>query len=198
MEDLDDSELLRRLLGGSEPAARVFVHRFGPAVMRTLRGFRQFPQADIEDLYQEVFRKAFDRDCAALSAWQGTGSLAAYMASIARRLAIDRHKAQQAEPGHEPLEDPDALVGDAADPESTAHVNEMRRMMRTAIQQVGPPHTALLDLVDLQGLSYAEAGARLGRTANHVGVQVHAARQKLKGLIERDFPALRHLLQDLD
>jgi RNA polymerase sigma factor (sigma-70 family) len=198
VEELDDTELLRLVIGGSEPAARVFVLRFSPSVMRVLRGFHQFGRPEVEDLLQEVFLRIFARDCAALSRWRGMGPLAAYIGAIARNLARDRLQAMGTDPLSEPLDELDLMVDDAPSPEALARLNQLRRMMRTAIQQLGPPHTEVLNLVDLQELSYAGAGERLGRNANHIGVQVHEARQRLRALIARDYPALRDHLHALD
>lgn len=193
MDELDDERIVRELLQGNRRAADVFVRRVQHAIMRSLRGFRQFSASDIEELFQDVFERIFANDCDVLARWRGEGSVAAYVATIARNLARDRLRARS-DHDPEPLDDPDALVGDAADPEAIARVNELRRMMRVAIQQLGPPHEQVLTLVELEEMSYAEAGQRLDRSANYIGVQLHQAKRALRALIERDFPELRFTL----
>lgn len=199
MDDASDLELVLALSNGENAAAaRVFVLRFRHVVMRSLRGFHQFRPDEIEDVFQDVFAKLFANGCERLRAWRGGGSLAAYIGTIARRLALDYLDARQRIPECAPVEDLDELIGDVEDPETVAIINQLQRMMLRAIQQLGPPKTDLLMAVDIHGLSYAEVGRQLNWTPNNVGVQLHNARGALKRLIRQEYPALQTYIGDLN
>lgn len=190
--ELGDRELVNLALDGSESAAKQIVLRHRYVVMGVMRRFRTLTAADADDLFQEVFARLFAEDCAALRRWRGTDDLAAYVRTIARNLALDYLRERRSDLDTDPLQDEDAeLASPDPSPETLALINQLRRMLLEAIQQLGPPHTEAIMLVDMQQLSYAEAAQRLEITPNHLGVRLHHARAALKRLIAQRYPALR-------
>jgi RNA polymerase sigma-70 factor (ECF subfamily) len=195
---VEDRELVGRVLSGDESAAELLVHRHRYVVMRVLRRFRALTPTDIEDLFQEVFGRLFDNRCAALESWRGGNDLAAYVRRIATNLVLDHLRARRNILDDQVLEDPDAFAGDVEDPETAALLNQLRRMMLEAIQQLAPPYAEVIRLVDLEELSYAEAAARLEITSNNLGVRLRNARVSLARLITDRYPALTAYLRDAD
>src|SRR6476661_10737858 len=90
---LSDSELVSRCRAGDQQAWSELVERFSRYVYAiAVQAFR-LPEADAEDVFQEVFARAYEhldklRDDAALKPW---------LAQLTRRLCIDRLRAASRE-----------------------------------------------------------------------------------------------------
>src|SRR5580765_494329 len=86
---LSDAQLVARCRAGDQQAWSELVERFSRYVYAiAVQGFR-LPDADAEDVFQEVFARAYEhldklRDAAALKPW---------LAQLTRRLCIDRLRA---------------------------------------------------------------------------------------------------------
>jgi RNA polymerase sigma factor (sigma-70 family) len=86
---LSDAQLVARCRAGDQQAWSELVERFSRYVYAiAVQGFR-LPEADAEDVFQEVFARAYEhldklRDDAALKPW---------LAQLTRRLCIDRLRA---------------------------------------------------------------------------------------------------------
>ena len=86
---LSDSELVSRCRAGDQQAWNELVERFSRYVYAiSVQGFR-LPESDAEDVFQEVFARAFQhldklRDDSAVRPW---------LAQLTRRLCIDRLRA---------------------------------------------------------------------------------------------------------
>ena len=83
---LSDGDLVNRCLDGDDEAWAVFVERFSSFVYAILmRGFR-LSTHEAEDVFQEVFIRAFDR----LDTVRDADAVKSWLAQITRRLAVDR------------------------------------------------------------------------------------------------------------
>jgi len=193
---MDDRELVALLLSGDASAAETLVLRHRFVVMRALRRFRTLTRADVEDLFQDVFTRLFVNDCAALAAWHGPADLAAYIRRIASNVALDHLRSRRRQPETDPLEESDEIASDVDDPETIALLNQLRRMMLQAIQQLAPPYAEVVQAVDLEDLTYAQVAERLGVTRNNLGVRLHNARKALARVIADRYPALLAYLRD--
>jgi RNA polymerase sigma-70 factor (ECF subfamily) len=98
---LGDAELVARCRRGSEEAWAELVQRFSPYVYGILRrGFR-LSEHDAEDVSQEAFARIYER----LDELRDDAAIRPYIAQLARRLAIDRHRASaRVEPSAETAE----------------------------------------------------------------------------------------------
>jgi len=86
---LGDAELVARCRAGSEAAWAELVQRFSAYVYGILvRGFR-LSQHDAEDAFQEVFARTYEK----LDELRDDRAIRPYIAQLARRIAIDRHRA---------------------------------------------------------------------------------------------------------
>ncbi len=194
---MGEGELVERILDGDEAAFNEFVHRYGTVIYAALRRFRQLSREDADDLAQVVFQRLLENNQRALRAWQG-GSLAAYLRRMTRHAAIDALRARRPE-DHVTIdgegEDEEVFVPDPnPGPDAAALLAEQRRMMSEAMSRLAPADQDILRLVDLDGLTYAEAAGRLDITVNNVGVRVLRARQRLAVVIRQAYPALMEYL----
>src|SRR3954465_1303211 len=93
--DQTDAQLVSRCRAGEPEAWNEFVERFSRYVYAICsRGFR-LAQHDAEDVFQEVFARAFER----LSELRSDDAVRPWLAQLTRRLCIDRLRLV---PGHTP------------------------------------------------------------------------------------------------
>jgi RNA polymerase sigma-70 factor (ECF subfamily) len=193
---MEDRDLIAHVLAGDSSAAEMLVRRYRFVVMSALRRFRTLTPSDVDDLFQDVFERLFENECAVLRAWRGQTDLAAYIRRIATNRALDHLRSCRSAVDDEPLDDPDGVVGDGEDPQTVALAGELRRMMVEAIQQLAPPYAEVIQAVDREELTYSEAAERLGVTRNNLGVRLHHARAALARVITDRYPALMAWLRD--
>ena len=207
---MDDRELVNRLLaGGAEGqlAAEEFVRRYQFVVSAALRRFRAFSREDREDLFQEAIYRLLADDASLLRRWRGV-SLAGYVRRIAINLAIDRYRAQFPK---QPLpvrndrderfarfvnlddlgeDDLHELMGAVQGPEAHAYLADLRREVQHAMEDLPDTDRQVIQLVDIEGLSYEEAAGRMDILRNNLGVRLSRARARLRQVILRQYPAI--------
>ena len=99
-----DSELVARCRAGDPDAWRELVERYSRYVYAITQAFR-LPQHDAEDVFQDTFTRAYER----LHTLRDDDAFRPWLASLTRRLCIDRLRASARE---QPMEDPDTGAGE--------------------------------------------------------------------------------------
>jgi RNA polymerase sigma factor (sigma-70 family) len=94
-----DAELVARCRGGDPDAWRELVERYARYVYAITQAFR-LGDADADDVFQETFARAYER----LDTLRDDDAFRPWIASLSRRLCIDRLRAGSRE---QPIEDPD-------------------------------------------------------------------------------------------
>src|SRR2546426_9466852 len=90
---LSDSELVARCRSGDQQAWAELVDRFSRYVYAiSVQAFR-LPEADAEDVFQEVFARTYEH----LDRLRDDGAIQPWLAQMTRRLAIDRLRAAKRE-----------------------------------------------------------------------------------------------------
>lgn len=184
------SELVAALRARQPWAAEELLARFGPGLWAAARAILG-NEADAQDAVQEglvgALRSIGDlRDSEALPAWikrAVTNAALARLRSRKRRRerSIDELLPAFHEDGHRRV-DRRGRPGVKGDPEQ----QEIRRMVRAAIDELPDSYREVVVLRDLLGLDGAEAAAVLGITSNAVKVRLHRARQALRSLLTPD------------
>lgn len=80
-----DAELVARCQDGDEAAWAALVERFSRYVFAISQGYR-LSEPDAEDVFQEVFTRAYER----LGELRDPGAVKAWLAQMTRRLCVDR------------------------------------------------------------------------------------------------------------
>lgn len=137
-------------------------------------------RAELDDVVQEVFTRAFQR----LGALREPERFRPWLLSIARRAAIDHRRVRVA--GRSVLDaDPGALVADSAPgPDEAAMIREELRTLRAAAARLPRRDAVALDLVGHLGFAPAEVAGVLGITPGAAKVVVHRARQRLRNAMD--------------
>jgi RNA polymerase sigma factor (sigma-70 family) len=113
-----DAELIARCRAGDPDAWRELVERYSRYVYAITQAFR-LPSHDAEDVFQDTFARAYER----LHTLRDDDAFRPWLASLTRRLCIDRLRASARE---QPLEDlTDAFAVHAALAELPEHCREI-------------------------------------------------------------------------
>ncbi|HEY0415429.1 MAG TPA: sigma-70 family RNA polymerase sigma factor [Gaiellaceae bacterium] len=175
--DERDSALVARCREGDDDAWAALVDRFSRYVYAIcVQGFR-FSQHEAEDVFQDVFTKAYE----GLAKLRDDGAVRPWLAQLTRRLCIDRLRELQREAPAEDLEPDD--VDDALATLDDALV------VRQALGRIGEPCGDMLDRFFARDQSYRTIADELGIPAGTIASRISRCLDKLKAAME-DFEAL--------
>ena len=182
-QTLSDSELVARCRSGDQQAWAELVDRFSRYVYAiSVQGFR-LSEADAEDVFQEVFARAYEhldklRDDAAVRPW---------LAQLTRRLCIDRLRSASREG---PTVDGELdLVGS----EETLTILEDALTVHEALAAAPGHCREILDRFFARDESYRTIGEALdlpaGTIASRISRCLRRLREFLEGRTEADTPS---------
>ncbi|HET8751031.1 MAG TPA: sigma-70 family RNA polymerase sigma factor [Gaiellaceae bacterium] len=164
-----DAQLVSRCRAGDPDAWNEFVERFSRYVYAICsRGFR-LAQHDAEDVFQEVFARAFER----LSELRSDDAVRPWLAQLTRRLCIDRLRLNtrdapsEADPDEQEVEDVLATLDDAM-------------TVRAALDEVGDPCRDILDRFFCRDESYHTIGDALEIPAGTIASRISRCLEKVR------------------
>jgi RNA polymerase sigma-70 factor, ECF subfamily len=171
---LSDRELVARCRAGDEQAWSELVERFSRYVYAiAVQAFR-LPDADAEDVFQEVFARAYEhldrlRDDAALRPWLG---------QLTRRLCIDRLRASSRErpAGEEDL--------DAVDPEDTLAMLDDALTVHEALAATPEHCREILDRFFARDESYRTIGDALELPPGTIASRISRCLGRLREVLD--------------
>jgi len=174
-----DAALAASAAGGDTRAFEMLMRRHYAAVWRVA-----FLSAREEMAAEELAQDTFLRAYGALSGWRGDASLRTWLATICRRLCIDRARLKRPETVTEP--DLESAAGSTSETEALAD----RVDLRAALDRLPADDREAFLLVNHYGYSSFETATLLGVPASTVRSRVGRARQRLAAaLTERPVTA---------
>lgn len=193
--NLEDEELIRRTLDGQTRAFDELVRRHSRKLNAMLIAMLN-NEADAYDVAQTSFLKAFH----SLRYFKGQSSFYTWLYSIAlnqarnflrkRKRERDNSYSLDNDENGDPLEK-NADLSDtnrAADPVRQANIAELRKKLQRAISQLSPAHQEVINLCDIQGLSYPEISKIINISEGTLRSRLHYARRQLQGLLAEEKP----------
>ncbi len=193
--NLEDEELIRRTLDGQTRAFDELVRRHSRKLNAMLIAMLN-NEADAYDVAQTSFLKAFH----SLRYFKGQSSFYTWLYSIAlnqarnflrkRKRERDNSYSLDNDENGDPLEK-NADLSDtnrAADPVRQANIAELRKKLQRAINQLSPAHREVINLCDIQGLSYPEISKIINISEGTLRSRLHYARRQLQGLLAEEKP----------
>lgn len=135
---------------------------------------------EAEDITQDVMLKMWQiRD-----EWNVIENKEAYCCMISRNLALGRMKLKENQTKN--MEDPEVLTIQTGTIPSVALEQEERRsMLRNLIARLPEKERSVMQLRDLEEMSYKEVAQVLELTEAQVKINLFRARQKIKGILTR-------------
>jgi RNA polymerase sigma factor (sigma-70 family) len=172
-----DAHLVARCRGGDEDAWRELVQRFSRYVYAIAVQAYRMPPTDAEDVFQEVFARAYEnlhrlRDDSAIRPW---------LAQLTRRLCLDTIRASsrvQPEESPEPLEVDDTI----------AKLDEAL-VVHEALATLPDNCREILDRFFARDESYRNIGDALDLPAGTIASRISRCLVKLRGELEGRNPA---------
>lgn len=178
-------QLVSLASAGDDSAFTTLVTRYHPVVFRWSLTFARDPD-EAEDIAQEVFVRAHRQ----LSQYRSDGSLEAWLYAITRRAATQlrrthkRRKRLALSPAARPHRDVYTTdPGGRVDRERAANV------ILELFSELPQRQREIFDLVDLQGLSPAEAAARTGIKPASVRANLFKARSAIRAKLLATHPS---------
>jgi len=141
-------------------------------------------QEDAQDLVQETYLAAF-------KAWKDDrrpDKVEPWIATICLNLARSMFRQRSRRPHEVPLEDQVLVISDPSDPERDAIASLDRDTLHAAMWRLPQDQCTALTLVDLGGLSTAEAARVMGTPRGTVLSRLHRGRRALALLLKDDIP----------
>lgn len=191
LQDLPDESLIKLTLEGTTRAYDELVRRHSRRlhvmIMQMVNS-----EADAYDIAQEAFLKAYH----SLRYFNGNSAFYTWLYTIAanqarnfirKRKRMNTYSIDNDENGdpHEKnseLSDP-AL---AADPMRGAHVNDLKKRLKIAMEQLSPAHREVVTLCDIMGLSYGEIAKMLNVSEGTLRSRLHYAHLHLQSILQDD------------
>ena len=168
-----DAQLVSRCREGDAAAWNEFVERFSRYVYAICgRGFR-LAQHDAEDVFQEVFARAFER----LSELRSDDAVRPWLAQLTRRLCIDklrllaRDTPSDAEPDEQEVDDVLAQLDEAM-------------AVRAALDKVGDPCHEILGRFFCRDESYHTIGDMLDIPAGTIASRISRCLEKVRSELD--------------
>jgi RNA polymerase sigma-70 factor (ECF subfamily) len=169
----DDSSLVAAFVAGDESAAGVLVRRHSAAMARFVYGLGA-PSADVDDLLQEAFFRAFR----SIATFRGDSSFRGWLFRIAANAARDHHRRGRKRGVVLTLEDRE--LADTADPVGEAEASEAEGRLNLALGQLPPKQREVFLLRAQQGMAYEDIAESLGTSPGAARVHYHHAVKRLK------------------
>jgi RNA polymerase sigma-70 factor (ECF subfamily) len=164
-----DASLVQRCRAGDDDAWRELVDRFSRYVYAiAVQGFR-LPQQDAEDVFQEVFARAFER----LGELRSDDAVRPWLAQLTRRLCIDRLRLNA-------RDTPSDAEPDEGEVEDVLGQLDEAMAVRAALDKVGDPCREILDSFFCRDESYRTIGDRLDIPAGTIASRISRCLEKVR------------------
>ena len=188
--ELADEVLIQRTLDGETRAFDVLIRRHSRKLTSMLISMLN-NEADAYDVAQTSFLKAFH----SLRYFKGQSSFYTWLYSIAlnqgrnflrkrKRERTNSYSLDNTENG-DPLEK-NADLSDtniSSDPVRQAHITDLRQKLTDAIAQLSPAHQEVVNLCDIQGLSYPQIAKLINISEGTLRSRLHYAHRQLQGIL---------------
>lgn len=172
LEELSDAELIRRWRDGDGSAATRLVERHAPALARFVAGAGE--RNETEEVVQDTFVRAFG----AIDSFRGDSAFRTWLFTIARRLLLDRRRAERRSRTVAAVDEGDAVTQFDALDSMVAEESMVR--VRRAMDALSPKQREVFTLRVEQGLSYREIAELIGTTEGAARVHYHNAMRAVK------------------
>jgi RNA polymerase sigma-70 factor (ECF subfamily) len=183
----DDADLIERLKAGDEEALETLFNRYSTklyTVAQRILGEVADAEEVIQDVFWTAFRKANSfRGTAQFSTWLYRLTVNAALGKIRRskkskEIEYEEYLPKFQKDGHH-LVRPVVDWSDTLDEKYAEQ--ELRQLLKNALDQLKPLDKSVVVLSDLEGMSDKEIAVALGLTVSAVKTRLHRARLFLRG-----------------
>jgi RNA polymerase sigma-70 factor (ECF subfamily) len=167
-----DAELIARWQSGDQRAAALLVERHAQPIARFVASLGE--REEVDELVQDTFVRAFN----SLDSFRSDSSLRTWLFTIAKRLLLDRKRAERRRRDTEELKEGDAVVEyDALD---GLVGEETARKIQHAVNGLTSMQREVFALRVNEGMAYADVAKAIGSTEGACRVHYHNAIRVIK------------------
>ena len=172
---MSDQDLVRACRDGDGRAWALLVERFSRYVYAIVIQAYRLPQHDAEDVFQEVFARAYEH----LGQLRSDEAIRPWIGQLTRRLAIDRLRlGQREQPG---VADAESI---GVDPDQALERLELALGVREAIATLPENCQEILDRFFARGESYQEISQDLEIPMGTIASRISRCLRKLRRLLD--------------
>jgi RNA polymerase sigma-70 factor (ECF subfamily) len=175
-DELTDSELIRQWRNGDGRAATRLVERHAACLASFISTSGE--RDSVEEVVQDTFVRAF----AAIDSFRGESAFRTWLFTIAKRLILDRRRAERRSRVVSAVKEDDAVSTFTALDSMVA--DESMARVRRAVEQLSPKQKEIFTLRLEQGLSYKEIAELVGSTEGAARVHYHNAMRAVKEFLD--------------
>ncbi len=184
--NVDDKEIIQKVLGGEVDAFELLVTRYKEDVMKI--AIKHLPYDQTEETAHVVFVKAYQ----SLPSFEHKSSFKTWLSSIAVRTCYDywrgQYRSREISMSSLTEKHQDWLEGVLAEQanqslQEKGEREEAREVLDWALNQLSPEDRMVLNLVYLEELSGKEAAKLLGWSTANVKIRTYRSRRKLYRLL---------------
>lgn len=179
-----ENELIESARGGDSQAFDMLVQRYQEYLFRLMVRACHHPD-DAEEVASEAFARAYEK----LGQFEGRSSFVSWLGRIATNLCFRRREKREVETvedAHDSLEEWGSDWQDDS-PELAAMRQEMRRVIRSAVEALPEPEQTILRLRDIDECSTHDTALQTGLSEAAVKSRLHRARKMLRVKLASQF-----------
>jgi RNA polymerase sigma-70 factor, ECF subfamily len=171
--------VLEHAIDGDEQAFGVLYDMYINRIYRHVY-YRTGSTEDSQDITQEVFIRAFK----ALSKYKKTNTpFIGWLMRISHNLIIDHYRKKK---DHLPLDNELAFSSPDTSPESLAEIGFNQQMVRKTILKLPKDYQQVILMYFIEGFSYPEIAATLGKKEGAIRVTIYRALKKMRDILSRE------------
>ncbi len=179
MDEISDERLITATLAGDDEAFARLVGRYKRRVFSLAARFAR-DGADLEDICQEVFIKAYEN----LKAFRREGPFEHWLTRIAVRACYDFLRRHRREKTHTLLDDLTFELRDQSH-EARQAAREAHEFLAWGMSRIRPEERLVITLLELDEKTVKETAELTGWSEANVKVRAFRARQALKKILEK-------------
>ena len=186
----EDADLVQESLEGNQLSFQLLVERYQDRMFSLVRHFTR-STAEVEDIVQETFLKAFRR----LETFQRQASFSTWLYRIAVNTSLDFLKRRGRSPVQS-VEDPELLVAapgaarspGVVAPDARLEQEEIARITHRVLEELPEIFRTVLVLRELEDMAYQEMADLLGISIGTVESRLFRARARFREKLLRLYP----------
>ena len=175
-DERTDLDLIARWKAGDQRAATLLVERHAASLARFASSMGA--RGDVEEVVQDTFVRAF----ASIDGFRGESSLRTWLFTIARRLLLDRRRADRRRGEQVEVQEHD--VATEYDSLDAVVADETQQRLKVAMARLSPTQREVFTLRVSEGMSYREIADAVGTTEGAARVHYHNAMRTIKEFLD--------------
>ena len=170
-----DEDLVRRIVGGETSLYEVLMRRHNRRLYRVARSILRSDD-DAMDVMQEAYMRGFSH----LASFRGDSPFSTWLTRIAVHEALAKLRQRKRTASLDEETEDFSMPSHDRTPEERAHGAEMRRVLESAIDELGPAFRTVFVMRAVEEMSTGETAEALGIPEDTVKTRLFRARNELQ------------------